>query len=573
MHHDNFALWDSAVTPWNSAKMGPRRDIVGQLAKAYRARGLKFLPTFHHGFAWRYFEPAFQFDAADGENPLLYTEPHGPNDPPSPRFLDQWLAMVMEVVQKYEPDMIWFGFELTRVIPPEYQRRMFADYYNWAAGHGRESAVAHKFREIHQYTGVLDFERGREDKLVPYPWLTDTALGPWFNQKSHPYRSTDNLVHVLADIVSKNGCMLLNVGPRADGSIPPEAEKILSELGDWLRVNGEAIYATRPWEVFGEGPTRDAKGGGFSERIDKAFTPRDIRFTKSKDGATLHAIVLGVPDAPVRIRSLAAAAGKVTGVTLLGSDAKLAWSQDGEALAVELPAEKPCGHAIALRIAGKGLVPVPIEHDESIPPSVDGAVRLRAGDAALHGQRIRVEARDEQEYVAAWDDPQEYVSWKVSLPKAGAFRIRVEYSSAIREVGLQAELGGRKAAGRTAKTTGWYDYRTLDLGTLEAPAAGKQTFTLRPQDPAAWKAVNIRSVSLTPLAASGALTNVSSTVPAADNGETSWEHAPTTYKVPEGMVRGGGVHRPHSADAGFQWPSNRRLGGATTSSRAMPTMG
>jgi alpha-L-fucosidase len=355
VHHDNFAMWDSAVTPWNSMKVGPRRDITGELAKAYKARGLKFLPTFHHGFAWRYFEPSFSFDAADGKNVLLYTEPHGPKDPPSKRFQDQWLAMVMEVVQKYEPDMIWFDFELSKVITPEYQQRMFADYYNWAAAHGKESAVAHKFRDIHQHTGILDFERGREDKLVPYPWLTDTALGPWFNRNIDKYRTTENLVQVLVDIVSKNGCMLLNVGPNADGSIPARAEKMLIEIGDWLKINGEAIYGTRPWKVFGEGPTRDEKGGGFSERADKRFTARDIRFTirpnsgQAAKGDVLYAIALGWPDdRKLTVKSLAGE--KVTAVTLVGSANQVQWTQGDDGLTVILPETKPCEYAITLKI-------------------------------------------------------------------------------------------------------------------------------------------------------------------------------------------------------------------------------
>ena len=355
VHHDNFAMWDSAVTPWNSMKLGPHRDITGELARAYKARGLKFLPTFHHGFAWQYYEPAFQFDAADGKNFLLYTEPHAPKTPPSQRFQEQWLAMVMEVVRKYEPDMIWFDFELSRVITPEYQQRMFADYYNWAAAHGKESAVAHKFREIHAHTGILDFERGREDKLVPYPWLTDTALGPWFNRNADPYRTTENLVQVLADIVSKNGCLLLNVGPNADGSIPARAEKLLLELGAWLKVNGEAIYGTRPWLVFGEGPTRGG-GGGFSEGKDRAFTAQDIRFT-TKDNA-LYAIALSWPtNGNLLVKSLAVPAGKITGVTLVGNDAPLKWAQTDSGLKVTLPTRKPCDYAYVLKIAGQSLKP------------------------------------------------------------------------------------------------------------------------------------------------------------------------------------------------------------------------
>jgi len=304
IHHDNYAMWDSKYTVWDSVDQSPNRDFTAELEKAIRKRGMKFIATFHHAFAWQYYEPAYKFDAADGKYAGLYCQPHKPGAPPSKEYQDKWLGMVNEVVEKYRPDLIWFDFGLSRVITPEYRQRMFADYYNWAVAEGMKVGVAHKHHDIHEHTGIIDFERGREDKLTPYPWLTDTSVGPWFHQKSAAFKTVDELVDVLVDIVSKNGCMLLNVGPRANGKIPDEGRKLLLGMGDWLKVNGEAIYGTRPWLVYGEGPTRMDKGGGFSERKSLKYTSNDIRFTQSKDGKTVYVITLGRPEGEVRISSM-----------------------------------------------------------------------------------------------------------------------------------------------------------------------------------------------------------------------------------------------------------------------------
>jgi len=187
-----------------------------------------------------------------------------------------------------------------------------------------------------------------------YPWLTDTALGPWFNRKADPYRSTENLIHVLADVVAKNGCLLLNVGPNADGSIPERAEKMLIEIGAWLKVNGEAIYGTRPWLVYGEGPTRSG-GGGFSEGTDQALNAQDIRFTTKGDA--LYAITLGWPEGEFTLHAVRAdSAGSDAQVELLGHgpvphrvNAERQIVIDPPALSV---AQLPCLHAFSFKLTG-----------------------------------------------------------------------------------------------------------------------------------------------------------------------------------------------------------------------------
>jgi len=357
IHHDNFAMWDSALTDWNAMDTGPHRDITGELAKAIRGHGMKFIATFHHAFSWRYFEPSYAFDGNDPKYADLYL-PHEPGAAPSTAFLNRWLGLVNEVVRKYEPELIWFDFGLGRVITPEFQQRMFADYYNWAAANSLEVGVAHKHRDIHEHTGILDFERGREDRLTPYPWLTDTAIGPWFHQKSVPYKTADQIIDVLVDIVSKNGCMLLNVGPAADGTIPPDAQKLLREIGAWLKINGEAVYATRPWQIYGEGPTRQEKGGGFSENKDKPFTSKDVRFTRSKDGKTLYAILLGWPKLQVTLHSIQITRAAANAqVQLLGyDDAIRHMVNDKKQLVISIPPltpkEQPCDHAFVFKLTG-----------------------------------------------------------------------------------------------------------------------------------------------------------------------------------------------------------------------------
>ena len=308
VHHDNFAMWDSQVTPWNSKAMGPRRDITGELEKAIRSRGMRFITTFHHAFPWRYFEGAFDYDAGDPRYQELYTEKHDKAAPPAESHHRQFLAMAKEVIRKYEPDLVWFDMAFAgakyKCLTEQTRMQMFADYYNWAAAQGRQVGFVHKHWHIHRHAGIIDFERGRMDKKTDFAWLTDTSVGPWFHVKNAEYRTVNQLIDVLIDIVSKNGCMLLNVDPKMDGSIPKTSKELLLGMGRWLRVNGAALYDTRPWEVYGEGPSKMEGGGGFSERKPVTYTGQDIRYTQSKDGKALYAIALDWPGKELVLRSV-----------------------------------------------------------------------------------------------------------------------------------------------------------------------------------------------------------------------------------------------------------------------------
>jgi alpha-L-fucosidase len=370
VHHDNFDLWDSKFQPWNAVKMGPHRNIVGEWQRTAQKFGLRFGVSEHLGASYAWFAPSHWRDqygpkagiAYDGADPKYQDLYHPAHHEPfkwgrswyatNPEWPQRWFNRIKDLLDQHHPDFLYtdggIPFEETG-------RSLIAHFYNAnRAAHGGNNEAVYTFKdmgtgEVIPEAGVLDVERGVMSGISPRAWQTDTSIGDWFYSEGFKYKTTTQVVHMLADIVSKNGNLLINVVQYPEGDLPPEALKFLDEMAAWMAVNGEAIHGTRPWKIFGEGPTV-AAAGHFKE--DTAYTPQDIRFT-TKAGA-LYAITLGVPAGEVRIKSLGRDAiiteAKVSSVRLLGHDQPLTWLQEAEALVIKVPAQLPTAHAAAFQI-------------------------------------------------------------------------------------------------------------------------------------------------------------------------------------------------------------------------------
>ncbi len=370
-HADGFSMWDSQVNSWNAAAMGPKRDVVGELAKAVRGQGLKFVVSMHHQWLWGWY-PTWdpETDAGDPAYASLYGPRYPstaqgrrlPNgrfanlsvDPmPSGEFERTWLAKVKEVVEGYEPDLLYFDSRMA-ILSEQVRQEMAAFYYNHARAAGQDVVLTYKRPDMILGTATSDLERARMPDIFPEPWLTDSSVArsSWAYATDLEYYTADRLVDDLVDIVSKNGCLLLNVAPHPDGTIPEEQQRLLRSIGEWLRLNGEAIYGARPWFRFGEGPTETPVGHLSDLKFD-GFTAEDIRFTTQ--GETLYVIALGWPrnGKPLAIRSLGSAwyPDEITGITLLGHSEDLDWRREPGHLIINLPASPPGENAFVFRIS------------------------------------------------------------------------------------------------------------------------------------------------------------------------------------------------------------------------------
>jgi alpha-L-fucosidase len=385
--HDGFAMWDSKLTDWNAVKTGPKRDYDGLLAKAARQQGLKFGVAWHAFFRPGYFAPGrhtgTDIHPPDAGTPWSF---YGPAQV-TREFVDDSFGRLAELVDGYQPDLVWFDFD-THYIEPAELRWFEAFYFNRAAEWKKGVAINDKHENLFPpHSIVLDFERGKTAGLRPDLWQTDTSVSwrDWSYIRNDSFKTVDELVRELVDIVSKNGVLLLDIGPRPDGSIPPEPQALLRGVGAWLKVNGEAIYGTRPcWALgFGEGP-HNSGGGGFSDQaVD--YNAHDFRFTQK--GNAIYAIAMDWPevDDHFLIRALndrmTVASGGITAVKLLGANEPPNWKLTGEGLWIRRPPRRPGAGAFAFQITLAGISVEKLEAERLDARQIRLAVRVRNLDA------------------------------------------------------------------------------------------------------------------------------------------------------------------------------------------------
>lgn len=512
VHHDNFDLWNSTYHKWNAVNMGPKRDVVGEWQKAAKKYGLKFGVSEHLGASFTWFQVSHGSDKTgekagvpyDGANPAYWDLYHPPADPDdkgwyskNPQWHKTWFMRIKDLVDKYKPDLLYTDGGVP--FNNEVGLSLIAHYYNssWQRNRGKVDVV-YTCKQAGEGRWVEDLERGVMGKINPHVWQTDTSIGDWYYNKNWKFRPVEWTIHMLIDIVSKNGNLLLNVVQRPDGSLDPEVEQMLHQLADWISKNGEGIYDTRPWFIYGEGRTR-ARGGSFRE--DFKYTASDIRFTTK--GNTLYAFALGVPeDGRILIRSLAKAndpnQNKISKVNLLGYKGKIQWTQSDTGLVVTIPQKIDLKYALGFKISGKNLKPVP--YQEPVPvitPDRNGNFRLSCEDAELHGNQIKIEEHGGRPNIGYWDRADEWASWKVKFAQPGTFEVKASLSTIHQNAEFMIEIDGQKLSGVAPQTGDWAKFQEITIGKVEINKPGEYTLKVSSKSRETWRAINLRYITLT----------------------------------------------------------------------------
>ena len=396
-HHDNLDLYDSKYQDWNSLKVGPKKDLIGGWAKAAKKHKLPFGVSVHAAHAWSWMETAQRSDKNgpmagvpydgkvttkdgkgtwwEGKDPQeLYAQNHALSkdsesngaihsqwnwgngvSQPSKEYIEKFYKRTIDLIDKYDPELIYFDDTALPLWPiSDAGLRITAHLYNKSINkNGKVTAVVNGkiLDEQQRKCMIWDIERGQSNEIEPYTWQTCTCIGQWHYDlrifENHHYKSAKNVIHTLVDVVSKNGNLLLSVPVRGDGTIDSDELAVVEEIGEWMNINKEAIYATRPWKIFGEGPAKDnaapLSAQGFNEGKGKPFESKDIRFTTK--GSVLYATVLGWPEnGKITIKSLAKGGslypGAVKNVQLLGTGAITNFAHTDEGLIITVPGVK-----------------------------------------------------------------------------------------------------------------------------------------------------------------------------------------------------------------------------------------
>ena len=368
-HHDNFFLWNSKLHKWNSVNMGPKKDVVGLWQKAAKKEGLRFGVSEHLGASYTWFQSSrgadktgpmagIPYDGNNEEYADLYHKKAAPDDTgwltKDPENQKEWLSMITELIDNYKPDLLYSDSELPF---GEIGRTMVAHYYNQSAAQNKGVTDVVYTCKLRPSEGrwVRDVERGALDSISPDPWQTDTSIGDWYYRTGQKYMTGTEVIQMLVDIVSKNGNLLLNVVQTPEGDLEQDVLNILDEIAQWTPVNGEGIYGSRPWTVYGEGPgtEKNQEKGTFGGVKDvRPYAPGDIRFTAK--GNAVYAFCMMKPNSEIKINSL----GKdsklndkaIASVKMLGSNEKLVWNQQNDALVISKPAKLPEWQVVTFKV-------------------------------------------------------------------------------------------------------------------------------------------------------------------------------------------------------------------------------
>jgi alpha-L-fucosidase len=365
-HHDNFFLWNSSLHKWNTVNMGPKRDVVGDWQKAAKKEGLRFGVSEHLAASYTWFQTSHGADTSgpykgipyDGTNPeyqdLYHPKAAADDKGWLSKNLDwqkEWLASVTELIDNYHPDLLYSdsGFPFDSI-----GREMVAHYYNSSILTNKNRVdVVYNCKQASKGMWVQDVERGVMDSISLFPWQTDTSIGDWYYRDGQKYKTSEEVIGMLVDIVSKNGNLLLNIVQTPEGDVEPDLIKSLEEIAAWIKVNGDGVYGTRPWNVYGEGPSTIGKQekGQFGGLKDvRKYQPTDLRFT-TKNG-NLYIFTLGKPVENISVKSLSSSISqKIKSIQMLGSKEKLTWNQSNEGLSIVKPKNLPSQNVVCFKVS------------------------------------------------------------------------------------------------------------------------------------------------------------------------------------------------------------------------------